>query len=540
MKKIYATVTALLAAAAISGCGGGNGDNGSSDDLEALKKSGYPIKTETTLKAWSYRGGSAIGQYSNPLEYPSLKNYMEKLGVNIEWTFATAGQEKQQFNLLLASDDLPDLMGWYWTTDTPGGVENAIRENYIASLDDLVDDYAPNFKKFLDNNPDIVRDFKTDEGHLYYVPSYVSSKSGGNASAGYIFRKDWLDELGLPLPETIDDWTKTLRLFKEKKGCEAPLTTQASAASLGRGLAGTFGMQVGWYHDDNNKVKFGYAEPEYKKFLETMNMWYNEGLLDRNLATIDQKGMDAKMLNGKSGASFNWITGGLGRWLAAGKEADPSYDLVGVKFPVLNKGDVPRFTSKDAQVYMAGYAIAGSSNHKELAMKVLDYGFSDEGKVFLQYGIEGETYNIKDGYLEYTDLITNNKDGLSKSEAGLYYIRNMENFPVVKDEDTYVSPSGKSFQVKKQYDYQQQFDAFERWNMTDAPKYNLPFLAPSAEDYGQLNSEINSYVDEMNIKFITGAEPLSNYDKFIAELNARGLPRLKEIMQDAYDKYLER
>ena len=540
MKKWFIVLAAVVALGTFEGCGQSGNGTISEDNLDELKTCGYPIDTNTKLTAWSYRGGGAIGPYSNPLEYPSLTNYMEEVGVEIEWTFATAGQEKQQFNLLLSSGDLPDLIGWYWTTDTPGGVESAIRENYIANMDNLVDDYAPNFKQFLDANPDIVRDFKTDEGHLYYVPSYVSSQSGGTPSAGYIFRQDWLDELGLPLPETIDDWTNTLRQFRDKKGCEAPLTTQASASSLGRGLAGAFGMTLGWYHDGNGNVKFGYAEPEYKKFIETMNMWYNEGLIDQNLATIDQKGMDAKMLNGKSGASFGWLTGGLGRWLDAGKELDPDYDLVGVKFPVLNKGDMPRFTSKDAQVYMAGYAISGKSAHKELAMKVLDFGFSEAGKVFLQYGTEDETYVIQDGMLEYTDLITNNPDGLSQAEAGQYYIRNMENIPVLKDEESYVTPSGKAFQVNKQYNYQQQRDAYERWGITEAPQYNLPLLAPADEDYGKLNADINSFVEEMNLKFITGAEPLSNYDKFLNDLNERGLPRLKEIMQNAYDRYLQR
>ena len=111
---------------------------------------------------------------------------------------------------------------------------------------------------------------------------------------------------------------------------------------------------------------------------------------------------------------------------------------------------------------------------------------------------------------------------------------------MLKDEESYVTPSGKAFQVNKQYNYQQQRDAYERWGITEAPQYNLPLLAPADEDYGKLNADINSFVEEMNLKFITGAEPLSNYDKFLNDLNERGLPRLKEIMQNAYDRYLQR
>ncbi|MEG1442054.1 MAG: hypothetical protein RSC29_05270, partial [Oscillospiraceae bacterium] len=86
--------------------------------LEALKTASYPLKTDTTLKMWSYRGGAAIGKFSEPAKYPSWENWSKKVGVKFEYVFPTAGQEKQQFNLLLASGDLPDLVGWYWTTDT--------------------------------------------------------------------------------------------------------------------------------------------------------------------------------------------------------------------------------------------------------------------------------------------------------------------------------------------------------------------------------------------------------------------------------------
>ena len=536
-RKVFSAVVAsMLAVSLLAGCGGQTQTEGQ-EDLDKLKTSGYPIETDTTLKIWSYRGGTAIGPYSDPLTYPSLTNYEEQLGVHFDWTFPTGGQETQQFNLLLASGDLPDLVGWYWTTDMPGGAERAIRDGYICSLNDYMDDYAPDFKAYLEANDQAARDLRTNEGNYYYVPSYATDQTAGTVSAGYIFRQDWLDDLGLERPETIDDWETILRAFRDEKGAEAPLTL--TTAYLSRGLTSAFDMKLDWYTDGEGHVKYGYAEPEYKEFLETMNRWYEEGLIDRSLATIDSKGIDAKMLNGKSGASFGWMTSNLGKWLQAGQELDPDYDLTAVRFPVANKGDIPKFGTKDAMVYMAGYAISGKSVHKELAMKVLNYGFSEAGSTFLRFGEEGKTYTVEDGKMIYTDLITNNPDGLSQIEAISYYIRNSENFPTYNRE-TYLAPSGTAFVQEANYSYTQQAEALEIWSVNLAPQYDLPTLAPSDDNYGRLSTDVSSYVEEMMLKFITGEESLSNWDQYLETLNSRGYEQLKEIMQSEYELYLER
>ena len=160
-RKVFSAVVAsMLAVSLLAGCGGQTQTEGQ-EDLDKLKTSGYPIETDTTLKIWSYRGGTAIGPYSDPLTYPSLTNYEEQLGVHFDWTFPTGGQETQQFNLLLASGDLPDLVGWYWTTDMPGGAERAIRDGYICSLNDYMDDYAPDFKAYLEANDQAARDLRS-------------------------------------------------------------------------------------------------------------------------------------------------------------------------------------------------------------------------------------------------------------------------------------------------------------------------------------------------------------------------------------------
>ena len=53
-------------------------------------------------------------------------------------------------------------------------------------------------------------------------------------------------------------------------------------------------------------------------------------------------------------------------------------------------------------------------------------------------------------------------------------------------------------------------------------------------------TEVNTYITETKMKFIIGAESLDNYDKYLAQINALGLPRAVEITQGALNRYMEK
>ncbi len=103
---------------------------------------------------------------------------------------------------------------------------------------------------------------------------------------------------------------------------------------------GAFNVQTDFYID-NGKVKFGPMEPGFKSYLELMNKRYKEKLLDSDFASSDRKSMDNKVLNNKAGAFYGLVLGHESRYLAAKK--DTKFDLVAAQFPVLKKGDQPKF-----------------------------------------------------------------------------------------------------------------------------------------------------------------------------------------------------
>lgn len=537
--RVISMVAALsVGISLLGGCAKQKASTGGVNDdefKEYLKTASYPIETDKTLKAWSYRGGTTYGNWEAD-ELPYLKSWEEKTGIKVDWTFAT-GDVKQQFNLLIASGDLPDIISYMWgvSADFPGGPEKAIAECYIAPLDDLLADYAPAFSDYLKDNETAQLELKTDSHNYYYIPNYVTSKeANGGVSNGYVFRKDWLDELNLSVPETIDEWYSTLKAFKEQKGASAPFTLQY--ANLGRGIANPYGISLGLYRNGDT-VKYGYAEEGYREFLTEMNKWYREGLLDSNIATVDSNAIVANMLNGKSGAAHFWQSS-MRNTIIAGQEKESDFDLVGVPFPVKNKGDVPQFGTRDAMVYYAGFAVSQNSENKELAVKLLDYGFTKEGRELMQFGKEGETYEIKDGKYTFTDLILNNPDGYSSSEATSIYIRNTENIPLLQGYD------GLDAAYEKKDSVESVNEALKTWANNDPSDVTVSLsLAPRADvvsEYSKLQTDLSAYVSEMFLKFIVGEEPLENFDSYLAELNKRGLERYMEIVQECYDRYAQR
>ena len=137
----------------------------------------------------------------------------------------------------------------YEWSNYPGGPEKAIKDGYILRLNDVIDQYAPHLKQYLTEHPDIDMQIRTANGSYYAFP-FIQGDDKLRTYQGPIIRKDWLDELGLDVPTTIDEWHTVLQAFKDKQGAEAPLTFLGVPNPLfgieGGGFIGAFGIKRGF------------------------------------------------------------------------------------------------------------------------------------------------------------------------------------------------------------------------------------------------------------------------------------------------------
>lgn len=506
--------------------------NGGTADAAAA----YPIQTDKTLSYWGEITGNLVGVVATHEEAPFFQEWQKKTGVKLEFTAPPAGQAKEALNVMLASGDLPDMIEYNFLNGFPGGPEKAIGDGYILKLNDLIDQHAPNLKKFLQDNPDIDKMVKTDSGSYYAFP-FIRGDEYLRVFQGPIIRKDWLDELGLPVPETIDEWTATLRAFKEKKGAAAPFAVNSKPRFFndsGNGaFIGAFGVNRGFYREDG-AIKFGPAESGFKEYLRLFQSWYKEGLIDKNIATADSKSVDSNFATGATGASVGNAGGGIGRWQPLVEQNSPNAVLVAAPYPVLNKGDTPKFGQKD-NAYSTGGIVAVTTSAKDpaLAVKMLDYGYGEEGRMFFNFGTEGVSYNLVDGYPTYTDLLMKNPDKLAPAQAMSMYIRGSYNGPFIQD---------KRY-AEQFFALQTQRDAIDVWKKTDVDKYSLPPLTPTPEEsseYATIMNDIDTLVDEMTLKIILGSEPIDKFESYVDKMKSLNLDRAIEIQAAALERYNNR
>ncbi len=529
MKRITKTVIAaalICSIVLLCSCSDRKGASGGGKfDL-----SSYPIKTNLELTMWMELPSSTSAVCSNFGETQFAQEWAKRTGVKINFVHPALGQESEAFGLMVASDDMTDIIKYDWTLAL-GGPSTTIADNVIIPLNDLIKNYAPNLKKFLESREDIAKEIMTDNGQYYMFP-FIRNDKSLLVSQGFIIRRDWLEECGLKMPEVVEELEQALSKFRSVKGAKAPLSiTKTNIGALFKLFSANHNFYI-----DNDVVKYGPCEPEFKIALEKLNKWFDEGLLDKNFVSADQALVNSNILNGNTGLSYGSGGGQLGQWIDSANSSGINLDIVGMPGMAETKGGMPRFTNANSTVATNGStAISTSCKYPELAAKVLDYGYSEEGSMFFNFGTEGVSYNMVDGYPKYTDTIMNNSEKLSVTQAMGQYILGHSNGPFIQD---------KRY-IEQYYSKPQQKEALKRWEfgVDESASKRVPILlytTEEAEERSRLLTDIEKYRDEMIAAVISGFVSLNNYDKYLEKLNSLGVQRLIKITQDAYDRYKDR
>ena len=472
----------------------------------------------------------------------------EATGVTIEWQMPAAGQADEQFSLLIVSDALPDMI-WWWDLNSqyPGGATAAINEGFVIAIDEYMADYAPNYTAYLAKFSDADKMAQTDDGAHFGILGFKSRTTPGEPYAsildrelefesylGLIINEEWLTDLGISKPVTIDDWTNMLTAFKTEKGSEAPLTAPTGFLYDSNAFVSAYDTCHGLYSDSDNVVHYGPAEEGYLGFLTLMNSWYETGLLDPDYLSIDSTGMMAKILNEESGAYAGYGSR-IGIVYRDSRESNPDIYPIGVLNPVLSEGQELIYGQKSNPV--ANFAaVTADCTSIEGCLKFWDYFWSEEGDIAANWGgVEGETYVIGDnGYPSFGSAVTDDADGYEPGKAMHKYI-------------LLNGPFGMS--MENRYEVQLSYGTLEApeapilWRQNGSLPNVMPPVSLTLEEssaYATAYSDIKTYFEEMRDKFIMGLEPLENYDGFVSTLYDMGLQEVLDIQQDALDRYNNR
>ena len=177
------------------------------------------------------------------------------------------------------------------------------------------------------------------------------------------------------------------------------------------------------------------------------------------------------------------------------------------------------------------FAITSKNKYPEVTMRWIDYFYGMEGTILIGVGIKGATYEeLPDGTINYVANILKNPQGLTMNQAiGQFTPTPGGGVPRVQVEK--YDPSPKNMPAAK---------AARALVLPYIPKEVWPeFMFTEAEqtELSVLENDINTYVREMEAKFIMGAESLSSWDKYVERVNQMGLPKLIAIYTAAYKRW---
>jgi len=425
MKKLL--IVLMMSSIAYAAFGEGRVEPADDTDLAYLNPTGYPIVNEEIEISVVAAQTATQPHFNESLQIPLLE---EITGIKVDWQLTPWTSRGDKKNILMASGDYPDVlfrMGLNANDITTYGVE---QQSFLV-LDDLIDEYAPNLTAITDEYPFILDHMRATDGHIYALPrikdpAFASMMSG----ARLYFRVDWLEQLGLSEPTTTDELYEVLRAFKESdmngngEADEYPFYGMALGNFLFN-MSGSWGlMNRGQTNqnidvdEDTGELRFIKADPMYREMLKYVNKLYTEELINYDIFTWSWGRVQSNMLLGLVGAYGGWATTALtdeidftGFNAMEGPFGDRLYSAMGSPAE-------PRFMA----------VITDANPYPEATMRWLDYMYSDEAAVLFNMGVEDVSYTVDGGNYVFTDLINDNPEGLSQSEArNLYHHRARRN-----------------------------------------------------------------------------------------------------------------
>ncbi len=550
-RMLALVLSLLLLATSFAGCGGNKQQAANADQKAAGQQASTSsgdqantlpiVKSPLTLSIFWDMDAKATATMKSYAEIGMFREMEKRTGIKIDWKHPATGQGKEQFNLMLASRDMADMIYWDWRNNVTGGPGKAIQDGNIVKLNDLIDKNCPNFKKVFNDNPEWKKQSILDDGSYYMFP-FIREEKLLRLSSAFQIRQDWLDKLGLKVPTTIDEWYTVLKAFKEKdpngngKQDEIPFVSIGAGATFGtttptiRAFEFAYGIIHGFYLN-SGKVDYGPIQAAYKDYLITMNKWYKEGLIDNEYLATDLKSFTTKVSTHQAGAYHGMVSGYMGMFTDLVRPNYPNFKMTGVPFP---KGPAGKsYGTLDFNSPGGGMAITTTNKHQVEAARWLDYLYSPEGKMLSNFGIENESYTMVNGEPKYTDKVLKNKEVPSVPSALIRYAMSISSGPFIQD---------KRY-LPQILVYPEQNEAVQTWINSSDPSLLMPPVTPTQDESQKLSSimnEINTYTDEMFNKFIMGLEPIDNYDKYVQRVKGLGIDNAIKIQQAALDRYNNR
>jgi putative aldouronate transport system substrate-binding protein len=546
MKKLTRTIallcSLLLVATLFAGCNDNSTPTGSptatptqssSPEQSVAPADDYtyvmPIaETPFTLTAWRAYTSTFL---TSPNEIKCNVELEKRTNIQLDYKLVTSADAATQYNLMINSGDYTDLI-FQGINDYQGGIDKAISDGVLLELTDVVNKWMPNLKGYMDKDPSIYKQMHTDAGQLGQILNIQNGEEP--AWCGPMVRQDFMDKVGVTeLPQTYDDLYELLKKFKNDLDIEQPLSIAYTGySSLSKAMQAGFDVD-GEFYNENGTVKFGFIEQGFKDYLTLMNKWYSEGLVDSEFYTrsTDFIVNQQNMVSDKIGVTDVCLAVFGEMW--KGLATNPDFSLVAMPIPRQSADDVAHFRRVNLITGTTAIAITTAVtdvDKLEKAARWIDYRFSEEGALLLNYGIEGETFTYVDDEPIWNEAFTKDPEG--RSMMDMREILTDSSYGALYD-----------WQAASKLNSDEVNRGMDIWMMSASGDWVMPPVTLTADEgteFATLYGDIQTLITETVPKFIIGEKPMSEYDSFVEQIKSMDIDRCIELQQAALDRYNNR
>ena len=521
----------VLALGLLTGCGG------KKTNVEALPEGTVTLTVGIPQSA-------TISDYDNN----AFTTYLEEqANVDVEFTYFSSSQSEytQQLALMCsAGDTLPDvIVGFnfgHYTVNQYG------EDGYFIDLTDYIEEYAPNYKKMLKELDDETVEYITEKGKntnndAYYGMPRVNCEVIDDLQSLIYINNNWLTQLGLPIPKTLDELKTTLKAFKTQdpngNGQADEIPALGKEAIVNYLLNSFILYDESDFNVTNGKVWDPVKTDEFRQGVTYINQLISEGLYDKLGFTLASNAEFKALISPKDGPSKVGIFVGSHEIMT-----NPATNAIEefVALPALedSTGKGGYTVIKPRGISWTGF-ITKDCAYPAAAMKFLDTWYMDETITRQRYGEKGVDWIEEEGKSAFgTDSSTKlvNMEaffsGSSTWGSNVLGIMTHNNYLTISQEG-----EGRIAQTSRLL--AEQWDVIQNAKRPKEIAADLVYTTEEYETREEKASTVNSYIIQEVTLFVTGEKDPNNdtqWNEFLKTLDSLGREELMKICQSAYDR----
>ena len=500
----------------------------------------YPELVTYTLGQMSGANNSNLPE-GNTYEDNAYTRYLRKM-LNIQNESVHMEREErydEYVNILVKDHTLPDVL----VVSDRETLHELVENDLVADLTDVYKSCtSPRIKEMYDSYGGELLEGGMFDGRLMAIPETVID----HGPCLLWLRKDWMEELDLAEPKTLEEAFTIIEEFKKNRMgtepgeepigllCDTSLVGTTSTNYSVEPVFDNFGaFPQRWILDEYGGVVYGSVTGETKEALGYLNQLYERGILDTDFALRAQNNLRDIVVEGKCGAFF-------GLWWTPNNPLMDTYDRDGtaewepyyLTEDALNGSQ--RFTTFRDNKYVV---VRKGYEHPEIVMKIISVLFdytryeakdADEVNSYFALNVDptARPLVINVDYYEATYKVTEN---IRKALNGKISVNSLSAIEKSYYDACSNYLEGRNVTAEDWAAYKSRISAV---GLLIDGDYKPPVRKYLEDTDGEIPEALKTLEKNTFIQIIMGKKPLDYFDEFVELWYEQGGKELTEQVRE--------